>query len=114
MNSSSSHLTLKVGSDASRYARKLLGVSFSTDEKCLMLGRMTTLQILHHRTLIKGAAEDSRGGMGRSPHLLPQRHITVVMHSEPTIESAVGRKYTIQGEFNVAQYLYGTALSLIQ
>ncbi|KAI7773936.1 hypothetical protein LA080_009626 [Diaporthe eres] len=82
------------------YARKLLGVSFSADEKCLMLGRMTTLQILHHRTLIKDAVPDSREGMGRSPHLLPQRHITVVMHSEPTIESGVGKKYTIQVKYN--------------
>ncbi|KAL2272841.1 hypothetical protein FJTKL_05958 [Diaporthe vaccinii] len=91
---------LHMKSDASRYARKLLGVSFSADEKCLMLGRMTTLQILHHRTLIKDAVPDSREGMGRSPHLLPQRHITVVMHSEPTIESGVGKKYTIQVKYN--------------
>lgn len=73
---------------------------------------MSTLQILHHRTLIKDSVPEFHDGMGKSRSLLPQRYIAVVMHSEPTIESEAGKKYTIEGDLTIFRNMSPTMLSL--
>lgn len=64
-----------------------------------MLGRMSSLQILQHRTLSKGSSPELKGSIEQSQRLLPQRFITLIMYSGSTMESGVGKKYTIQGRF---------------
>lgn len=93
----------RITSDSTKYATRLLSVRFVTRDKCVTLGRMSSLQLLQHRSLSKTLSQDLEAGLEasaeRSQRLLTQRSLNLVMHTGPTMESGVGKKYTIQGWF---------------
>lgn len=93
----------RITRDSTKYATRLLSVRFVAQDKCVTLGRMSSLQLLQHRSLSKTLSQDLEADFEasaeRPQRLLTQRSLNLVMHSGPTMEPGVGKKYTIQGWF---------------
>lgn len=89
---------LHMKSDARKYDRRLLSVRLMTREssKCLVLGKMSSLQILHHATGLKRSGGGLHGNVNPLQNLLPQQFVILVMYLESAVRSDGGRKYTIQ------------------